>query len=54
MIVTYLILAGIVILIGLYARLNVLEARRRDLAQKRWDAIQAHVDETADAPLVWS
>lgn len=52
--VTWVILCVLAVNTVLRFRTYRLEQRRQRLAQKRWDAIQQHVNETADAPLVWS
>lgn len=54
MIVTYAILVVLLVNTALRVKTYRIEQRRQRLAQKRWDAIQQHVNETADAPLVWS
>lgn len=54
MIVTYAILVVLVVNTVLRFRTYRIEQRRTRLAQKRWDAVQQHVNELGDAPLVWS
>lgn len=54
MVISVAILAVLVINTLLRVRTFRLEQRRTRLAQKRWDAIQAHANSLGDAPLVLS